>query len=179
MGKVFSPEEVSAIDPKLREELNISVAGSEGPKPTVDEDIADIPPELIAKAEAIIGKTTTETPGGFSWAGLVYGPIYYWAMKDSLFGIVSLLACLFLYTFPLLIPMAFFARKRAWEHKKWANEDEFWRVQKSWDRSAIVLGVITLIALIFISKYILSMLSSAFGTTDPTQILQQLKGLSQ
>lgn len=152
--RVFSAEEISAIPPDLRRDLNI-VAADETPTLMLDE------------------------PGGFSWAALVYGPFYYVAMKDWLFMVLSAVASLLVYTIPILIPLAFFARRRAWELKDWRSPEQFRQVQRSWDRSAII-GVILMAALAyFASRYIYSTLSSAFGTTDPNAVLQQVQGLYQ
>jgi|GEM_PF-6423545 len=179
--KVFAPDEISAIPPELLKELNIvpdhRIATPGNP---VDEDLADIPPELLAKVRAIAGTAVfTEEPGGFSWAGLVYGPVYYFAMKDWLFMILSTIASVSVYAIPALIPLAFFARKRAWQKKTWEGEEQFWKVQHQWDKSAIVGGILSIIVLYFVGHYVLSTLYTAFGTTDPSAVLQQVQNVGQ
>lgn len=177
--KVFSPEEISAIPPEIQKELNL-IPDTGKVDNGLGEDLADIPPEVVAKLRAISGSMLSgEEPSGFSWAALVYGPFYYASMKDTPFAIWSTLASLLVYTIPLLIPLAFFARKRAWHRKTWQSEEEFWSVQKRWDRSAIIGGVLSLVILYFIAHYMYSVFSSTFGTTDPGQILQQFQGQYQ
>lgn len=119
----------------------------------------------------------TPSPNRFSWGALVYGPFYYGAMQDWTFAVLSIIFSLLVYTLPAVIPLAFFARRRAWQRKTWESEEQFERVQHQWDRSAIIGAVFAIIGLYFVSRYIFSMLASAFGTTDPTVILQQIQSL--
>jgi hypothetical protein len=171
--KVFTPEELSSIPPELQKQLNLtsSVTPQEA-----EDGLSDIPPEVLAKIRAISGQNSAGIePSGFSWAALLYGPVYYFAMKDWLFVVLSALASLVVVTVPALIPLAFLARKRAWKLKKWDSEEQFWQVQQSWDRSAIVGGVLSIIVLYFLSRYVFSVLSTTFGTTDSNVILQQVQ----
>ena len=176
--KLVSPEDVSAIPPEILKQLNLV---PETPKPAAPagDDLADIPPEVLLKIREISGRNPLgQEPGGFSWAALVYGPFYYIAMKDWLFAILSAVASISLYGIPALIPLAFFARKRAWNYKTWENEDVFWKLQKKWDRSAVIGGIVSVVALYFIGHYVYGMLSSTFGTTDPNEVLKQVQSLS-
>jgi hypothetical protein len=168
--KVLSPEEISAIPPELQKKLNII------PDLKPGEDTDGITPEVMAKVRAISTEgPLAEAPGGFSWAALVYGPFYYWAMGDTLFAIVSAAASLLVYTAPLLIPLAFYARARAWERKEWESREAFWQAQRQWDRTAIIGGVLALIFLYFIYRFVFSTLASTFGTSNPNDILKQVQ----
>lgn len=177
LPKIYSPDEISAIPEELRKELNIAPAI---PKSEIEADLSDIPPEVLAQIRAISSSNILgEEPSGFSWAALVYGPFYYGAMKDWLFVFLSSIASLLVYTIPLLIPLAFFARRRAWHSKKWDTEDQFWQSQKLWDRSAVFGAILAVIALYFASQYVFSLLSSNFGTTDPNTLLKQVQSQYQ
>ena len=117
-------------------------------------------------------------PGGFSLAAVILGPVYYFAMKDWLFLCLSALCCLILISIPLLIPLAFMARSRAWKLQTWSSPSEFFSIQKQWDRSALIIGLIGLGLFYFVSQSIFNSLSSTFGTTDVNQILNQVQALS-
>ena len=165
---------ISAIPPELRRQLHIvpEMQGGKGENPDAD----DIPPEVLAKVRTLTGQPESgEIPGGFSWAGLVYGPFYYWAMRDWLFVGLSTVASLLVYTLPGLVVLAFFARRRAWFSKKWESETDYWRTQKSWDRSAIVGAIFSGLLLYFVSRYMYATLSSTFGTTDVNEIRRQIE----
>ena len=143
------------------------------------EDISDIPPEILAKLN--LGGPVShgmKVPGGFSWAALVYGPFYYGRMKDWPFMWASILTGVIVYTLPVWVLMAFFARKRAWEKKEWGSDEEFWRTQKQWDRSAIVGGILSVIFLFVAGRYILSIFQTNFGTTDPNALLKQVQDMT-
>ncbi len=112
---------------------------------------------------------------GFSLGSLVYGPVYYYAMKDWPFFWVSLIATLTVYGTPLLIPMAFYARARAWERKVWDSGELFASTQRRWDRSAIVVGILGLLFLYVATRFVASSLETTFGTNDPNQLLQQVQ----
>lgn len=176
----FTPDQVSAIPPELLKQLNLAPPPAAPTKDQLEPDLAGIPPDVLAKVRALGGLPASgEEPGGFSWAGLVYGPVYYWAMKDWPFVALSAVASLSLYGIPLLIPLAFYAHKRAWYRKSWESEGEFWKVQKKWDRSAITGGLATALILYLVSKYLFSSLASTFGTNDPNAIFQQVQSQYQ
>ena len=176
IAKVLAPEDISSIPPEILKELHIIPKSEHQSVQSEDE----IPAEILEKVRAIAGENIFgEEPGGFSWAALVYGPFYYAAMKDWLFAGLSAVASLLIYTIPLLIPLAFFARKRAWHHKTWEGEEKFWQIQRQWDKSAIIGGVLSIIVLYFLSQYVFTTLSSTFGTNDPNTILQQVQNQYQ
>jgi hypothetical protein len=162
---ILPEEDISEIPASLRKDLNILPAGKS----------SSLPPEIAAQVRALNGEAAGEEPGGFSWAGLIYGPVYYAAMKDWSFAVISLLASIFFYTIPLLIPLAFFARKRAWQYRDWEGEEQFWQAQRQWDKSALVIGIVLVISLYVVAHYIIGTLSATFGTTDPQAILQQVQ----
>ncbi len=173
----LSPEELATIPPELRAKLHLVPEAV----PTQAGPIAsELPPEVLAQIRAVAGaQTSGAEPGGFSWAALVYGPVYYAAMKDWPFMIFSALASVFVYTIPLLIPLAFFARRRAWHKKTWESEEAFMKTQKQWDKTGIIAGAFSLTLLYFVSQYVYTTFTSTFGTEDPSEILKQVQSQYQ
>lgn len=78
----------------------------------------------------------TEALTGWSWGALVFGPI--WAVFNKIKPWMSLLALIPITEIPMTIVLAFKGRQWSWESGAWKDIEHFNRVQKKWDRVAIV-----------------------------------------
>jgi len=102
----FTPEEQAKINSILHQSQGVPV-----------EDVSPLEREEYLKK--------------FSFAALIWNFFYYQAMGDTLFVWISLSSSVFIVTLPALIPMAFMARRRAWESTKrqWRDFREFQAAQ--------------------------------------------------
>jgi len=104
-----------------------------------DQDIDSIFSQLLAKEKGeVIPDAKPDEPDekflrGYSMGALVFSTIYFWAMGDSIFLWVSVVAAILF--FPVLFVMPFVARKRAWQKHHWQNFAEFRATQQRWDKA--------------------------------------------
>jgi hypothetical protein len=82
----------------------------------------------------------------FSFSALIWNAFYFHAMGDTVFLWISIACSVFVVTLPVLIVLAFLARRRAWESPKrtWRDFNEFQAVQRKWDKTSWI-GLIALI----------------------------------
>lgn len=132
--------------------------------------------EIVAKEK---GYETAMSPfeqekflKGFSIGALVYGPVYFALMGDSLLSWISVIGSLFFPPIALVLP--FFSRRRAWQKRKWLDFAEFKFVQKKWDMAGIY-GFIILILVFYLSIQfvILPLVNSMIPASTTTDSLQQ------
>lgn len=117
----------------------------------------------------------------YSFAALVYGPIYFFAMNDWFFAILSLTGSILF--FPIIFLLPIFARRRAWANKKWFNLNDFIRLQKVWDKAGIYGAVLLLVvfycSFLFFTKYLAGILpggGSLRDIIDFKNTVEQLNG---
>jgi hypothetical protein len=113
----------------------------------------------------------------FSLGALGLGPIYYFRSKDWLFFWISFPSVLFLWTAVFLIPLAFLARRRAWERSEERDFGRFLRAQRRWDVSGLFGGILGMLFLLISLNWVSHSFESSFGTSDPSQLLKQAQQL--
>jgi hypothetical protein len=116
---------------------------------------------------------------GFSFAALSFSVIYFYAMGDKLFALISLVGGVFFP--PTLFILPFFARARAWRMRKWYDFSEYKKIQKMWDAVGLY-GIILLILVFYLSFQFFVMplfqnLTSSLGTTDLNNVVNNANEL--
>jgi hypothetical protein len=108
----------------------------------------------------------------FSLGALVFGPIYYIAMRDRLLTWLSVLAVALV--FPLIVILPFFARRRAWETREWQGFNQYAATQKKWDRAGWWVLAGTLVLAVLLWNMVVSPALDGFGA-DPYQAQKDLR----
>jgi len=116
----------------------------------------------------------------FSFAAMSFSTIYFWAMGDKLFAIISLVGGAIFP--PILFILPFLARSRSWRIRQWYDFIEFKKIQKMWDAAAIY-GLVLLVLLFYLSYQffllpLLQNLMSNFGQTDVNGLMETVNDLT-
>lgn len=116
----------------------------------------------------------------FSFAAMSFSTIYFWAMGDKQFAMISLVGGAIFP--PILFILPFLARARSWKLRQWYDFAEFRKIQKIWD-SAAIYGLILLVVIIYLSfQFILlplfQSLMSSFGQTDISGLMETVNELT-
>ena len=155
-------DEQNNIEAKIDEALKAAIAQSAGETPILPEE-----EEKFRRS--------------YSWAAAIFGPVYFWAMGDWVFTVLSVLFALTL--FPLLFILPFWARNRAWKSRTWADPVSFIRVQELWDKMALYFMILTVVIGIVLFKYVaipfLQNLMSNFGSTNLNDTVKNYQELLQ
>jgi|GEM_PF-5644914 len=150
------------IDAALRQAIEQSVGGE------------SVNPEEPSFAKATEDAAAEKFRRGYSWAAAVFGPVYFWAMGDWLFTILSVLFALTL--FPLLLILPFWARNRVWKSHQWGGPIPFIKAQEFWDKMALYFLIFSVIIIVLLFKFVaMPFLNSLMSNTSVTNLNDTVK----
>lgn len=117
----------------------------------------------------------------YSPSALILNAVYYFAMKDFVFGWLSFASAVIFMFSPIILLLPFAARRRAYKAREWHSFNHFYSVQRHWDRYAYWFFGLSLVILIgafwLIGPWLSSTLKILIGSQmiDPTSVTDKLQ----